>query len=147
MQEVQGKRLIGYSRADGTHWYWGNEEVAVINETRREIEWRNRTFHFPNEVVEAVRSKMPQNPGIWIIEARRTRSSETQGNVHIFLNGKDMGMNFADEMILVDGKWVSTTPDEELGRFVYACLWHKLDNTLHYSDRFKDVFKPDWKND
>lgn len=147
MQEIQGKRIIGYGRADGVHWYWGDEEVAVINEFRREIEWCNRTFHFPEEVVEAVRSKMPSNPGTWIIEARRTRTSTTQGNVHIFVNNKDMEMNFVDEMELVDGKWQSTTPDEELGKFVYACLWHKLDNVMHYSDRFKDIFKPNWRKD
>ena len=45
-----------------------------------------------------------------------------------------------------NGNYVSTTPDSELGKFVYACLWHPLDETYHYSDRFKRLFKPNWKD-
>ena len=146
-KRIQGKEIKGYCHADGVHWYWGDTEVAVINEVRREIEWCGRTFNFPTEVIEEIRSKMPDNPGTWVIEARRTSISETQGTVSIFLNNKDMDIHFNDNKELVDGKYVSTTPDEELGKFVYACLWHKLDDMYHYSDRFKDVFRPDWRND
>ena len=38
MKEINGRKIIGYSYADGVHWYWGDKEVAVINELRREIE-------------------------------------------------------------------------------------------------------------
>lgn len=58
-----------------------------------------------------------------------------------------MDMHFEDKMELDDnGNWTSTTPDSELGKFVYACLWHKYDNMMHYSDRFKRLFKPNWKD-
>ena len=46
-----------------------------------------------------------------------------------------------------NGNYVSTTPDSELGKFVYACLWHPLDHIYHYSDRFKNLFKSDWRNE
>lgn len=148
IKQIQGKEIKGYSYADGVHWYWGDKEVAVINELRREIEWCDRTFKFPQEVVDDIRSRIPVADGVWIIEARRTRSSATQGNISIFVNNKDMDMHFEDKMELDDnGNWVSTTPDEELGKFVYACLWHKYDNMMHYSDRFKSLFKPDWRNE
>ena len=148
MKIIQGKEIKGYSYADGVHWYWGDKEVAVINELRREIEWCDRTFNFPQEVVDDIRNRIPVADGVWIIEARRTRSSATQGNISIFVNNKDMDMHFEDKMELDDnGNYVSTTPDEELGKFVYACLWHKYDNMMHYSDRFKSLFKPDWRNE
>ena len=148
MKTIQGKEIKGYSYADGVHWYWGDKEVAVINELRREIEWCDRTFNFPQEVVDDIRSRIPVADGVWIIEARRTRSSVTQGNISIFVNNKDMDMHFEDKMELDDnGNWVSTTPDSELGNFVYACLWHKLDEVLHYSHRFRKLFKPNWDKD
>lgn len=147
MKTIQGKEIKGYSCADGVHWYWGDKEVAVINELRREIEWCDRTFNFPTEVVNAIRDKIPTPDGQWIIEARRTRSSATQGSISIFVNNKDMDMYFEDKMELDDNEnWTSTTPDSELGKFVYACLWHKYDNIMHYSDRFKRLFKPNWKD-
>lgn len=144
MKEIKGKRIIGYSFADGVHWYWGDVEVAVINEEKREIEWCNRTFCFPKEVVDEIRGKIPQNPGVWIIEARRVKHSATQGNVNIFVNGKDMDMHFEDKYVLVNGEYVSETPDEELGKFVYACFWHKLDHIYKYSHRFRSLFKKNW---
>ena len=148
MKIIQGKEIKGYSYVDGVHWYWGDKEVAVINEHRREIEWCDRTFNFPQEVVDDIRNRIPVADGVWIIEARRTRSSATQGNISIFVNNKDMDMHFEDKMELDDnGNWVSTTPDDELGKFVYACLWHKLDEVLHYSHRFRKLFKPNWDKD
>ena len=147
MKEIQGKEIKGYSFADGVHWYWGDKEVAVINEKRREIEWCDRTFKFPEEVVEDIRNRMPMADGVWIIEARRTRSSVTQGSIHIFVNSKDTGMTFEDNQELVDGEWKSTTPDDELGKFVYASFWHNLDHLYHYSDRFKDIFNPGWRKE
>lgn len=126
----------------------GETEVAVINEYKREIEWCDRTCKFSNEVVEAIRNKMPTSVGMWIIEARRTRRSATQGNISIFVNNKDMGMIFEDKMKMdKNGNYISITPDEELGRFVYACLWNPSDNIYHYSDRFKSLFKPNWNKE
>ena len=78
MLKIDGKEIKGYSYADGVHWYWGDKEVAIINELRREIEWCDRTFKFPTEVVNAIRNKIPTPDGQWIIEARRTRLSETR---------------------------------------------------------------------
>jgi hypothetical protein len=147
MKEIQGKEIKGYSYADGTHWYWGDKEVAVINEKRREIEWCDRTFNFPQEVIDDIRNRIPIADGVWIIEARRTSQSTTQGTVSIFVNGKDMDMHFNDNKELVDGEWKSRTPNDELGKFVYACLWHKLDYLYHFSDRFKDIFKPGWRKE
>lgn len=147
MQKINGKEIKGFQCADGVHWYWGDKEVAVINELRREIEWCDRTFNFPTEVVNVIRDKMPTPNGQWIIEARRTSLSATQGNISIFVNNKDMDMHFEDKMVLDEnGNYVSTTPDSELGKFVYACLWHPLDEIYHYSDRFKRLFKPNWKD-
>lgn len=149
MKKIQGREIKGFRHADGVHWYWGDREVAVINELQREIEWCDRTFKFPKEVVDEVRSKMPTAGGKWIIEARRTQVSTTQRRISIFVNNKDMDMHFKDDVTLNgNGQWESTTPDDELGRFVYACLWNPMDNVYHYSDRFKDLFNSDWrKND
>lgn len=98
MQKINGKEIKGFRYADGVHWYWGDKEVAVINELRREIEWCDRTFKFPTEVVNAIRDKISTPDGQWIIEARRTRLSATQGNISIFVNNKDMDMHFEDKI-------------------------------------------------
>lgn len=148
MLKIDGKEIKGFSYADGVHWYWGDKEVAVINELRREIEWCDRTFNFPTEVVNTIRDKIPTPDGQWIIEARRTNLSATQGNISIFVNNKDMDMHFEDKMELdKNGNYVSTTPDSELGEFVYACFWHSFDYLYHYSDRFKNLFKPNWREE
>lgn len=145
---MKEKKITGCRYADGTHWYWGDTEVAVINEARREIEWCDRTHNFPEEVVNMIRSKIPAPQGQWLIEARRTQSSARQGNVLIFVNNEYTGMCFEDTMRLDEkGNYVSTTPDCQLGKFVNASLWHPLDQTNHYSDRFKSIFDPEWKND
>lgn len=139
-------KIVGYSYADGVHWHWNDKEVAVIN-NRGEIEWCVRTYNLPEEVVAEIRNRVPRPSGTWLIEAKRNRQSVTQGTVSIYVNGKDMDMHFDDKMELKNGEWVSTTPDSEIGKFVYACLWHKLDNLYHYSERFKDIFKPNWRED
>ena len=147
MKTIQGKEIKGYSYADGIHWYWGDKEVAVINEMRHEIEWCDRTFKFPKEVVDDIRNRIPIADGVWIIEARRTRQSTTQGSISIFVNSKDMNMHFKDDIELVNGEWKSVVPDEELGKYVYASLWHNHDDIYNYSDRFKTLFHPKWKED
>ena len=55
--------LKGYCRADGTHWYWNDKEVAVIDEHTSEIEWCCRTCTLPDEIVQAVREKKPKHNG------------------------------------------------------------------------------------
>ena len=148
MQKIDGKEIKGFSYADGVHWYWGDELVAVINERRREIEWCDRTYKFPVEVIKAIRDKVPTPDGQWIIEARRSGISATQGNISIFVNNKDMDMCFEDKMERDEnGNYVSTTPDSELGKFVYASFWHPFDYLYHYSDRFKNLFKPNWREE
>lgn len=145
MQKIKGKEIKGYQYADGVHWYWGDVKVAVINELRREIEWCDRTFKFPEDVVTEIRNKIPYPANSWLIEVRRTSRSVTQGNISIFVNGKDMDMHFEDKKKCVDGVWKSTISDEDLGKFVYACLWHTYDKVYHYSDRFKNLFYPNWR--
>ena len=44
--------LKGYCRADGTHWYWNDKEVAVIDEHTSEIEWCCRTCTLPDDIVQ-----------------------------------------------------------------------------------------------
>lgn len=146
MTTIQDKEVKGYSCGeDVTRWYWGDTEVAVIDRKKREIEWCQKTCNFPKEVVEEIRSKMDTNPCVWVIEARRTRQSATQGSIHIFVNNKDMGVNFADNYELIGGKWQSTIPDAELGSYVYASLWNPNDHIYHCSDGFRSIFNPDWK--
>jgi hypothetical protein len=148
MNTIQGKEIKGYQQADGVHWYWGDKEVAVINELRREIEWCDRTFKFPEDVIKEIRNKVPTSAGQWIIETRRTSGSATGGNISIFVNNKDMDMHFEDKYeIGNDGNWHSVNKDKDLGKFVYACLWHQYDGVYHYSDRFKSLFKPNWRED
>ena len=36
--KVAGKDFKGYEYADGTHWHWGEKEVAIINDYTAEIE-------------------------------------------------------------------------------------------------------------
>jgi hypothetical protein len=147
MEIIKGKELVGLRFADGVHWHWGDTEVAVINEVYREIEWCDRVFKFPEEVVSAVRSKMPVQAGQWLIEARRNRISTTQGSICIFVNNQYMDMAFKDEYVLVNGEYESINKDEDLGKFVYASLWHSHDSVYRYSDRFKSLFKPDWRDE
>lgn len=137
--------LKGYAYADGVHWHYLGKEVAVIN-LRGEIEWCVRTHNLPEEVVAEVRKCVPRPDGVWKMEVRRIQHSETQGSIKIFVNGRDMDMNFADEYVLnKQGNYESAIPDSALGKFLFACLWHKLDAVYHYSERFKDIFYPDWR--
>lgn len=140
---IKEKEIKGYSYADGVHWYWGDKEVAVIDEATREIEWCDRKLKFPEEVIQAIRDMRPKVNGKWIIEARRIRRSATHGGVAILINGNDTGMYFEDKMELKgNGQYESTTPDDELGKFVCSCFWNPLDNLYHYSERLKNIFDP-----
>lgn len=80
MLEIKGKEIKGYSYADGVHWYWGDKEIAIIDHVRSEIQWLVRTFELPNEAIDAIRDKIPRPSGTWLIEARRSEISATQGS-------------------------------------------------------------------
>lgn len=145
---MEEQKLIGLSRSDGTHWFYREKEVAVIQPDTGDIEWCVRTFTLPEDVVKAVRSKRPKAYGRWVIEARRVDQSATQGFIKIFVNGEDTGIGFGDRKELnKDGEWESTIRDEDLGNLVYACLWHKYDAIYHYSDYFKKLFSSAWSQE
>lgn len=135
------KKLKGYQHADGTHWYWDDKEVAVIDERTSEIEWCCRKNALPDEIVQAVRDKKPKHNGKWIVEAKRINSSVTQGEILITVNGQTVAC-FGDEKQFKDDKYVSTYSDEELGKLVISAFWHQYDQIYHLSDRAKQVFYP-----
>lgn len=133
--------LKGYCRADGTHWYWNDKEVAVIDEHTSEIEWCCRTCTLPDEIVQAVREKKPKHNGKWIVEAKRIDHSVTQGEILITINGHAV-VTFADEKYLKDGIYVSSFSDEDLGSLVVSAFWHPYDRIYHLSDWAKKIFNP-----
>ena len=81
------------------------------------------------------------------IEVFRDRSSVTQGEASVHINGKKV-QSFHDEIVLLNdgdryygpniGGWASKTPDFN---FINALLWHKLDSVYHISDSAKSVLK------
>ena len=133
--------LKGYCHADGTHWYWNDKEVAVIDERTSEIEWCCRTCTLPDEVVQAVREKKPKHNGKWIVEAKRIDHSVTQGEILITINDHAFA-TFADDKHLKNGTYVSSFSDEDLGRLVISAFWHSRDEIYHLSDRAKKIFYP-----
>ena len=139
--EIKGKEITGYSYADGTHWHWGDTDVAVIDETTSEIEWLVRKNSLPEEVIQAIRDRKPKAAGKWMVEAKRISYSATQGEIQIQINGKPL-ITFGDDKIMRDGEWVNKTPDEELGRLVCSAFWPRLDDIYHYSDKAKKLFYP-----
>ena len=52
--KVAGKDFKGYEYADGTHWHWGEKEVAIINDYTAEIEWCCRKSSLPDDVIKAI---------------------------------------------------------------------------------------------
>lgn len=147
MLKIDDKEIKGYSFADGVHWYWGDREVAVIDQFTSEIEWCERKGYFPQEVIEFIRSRKPKASAKWVIEAKRISDSVTQGEVVIQINGKTVATFADDKMIGADKKYHSRYSDESLGQLVIAAFWHKNDDVYHFSDRAKDVFYPKWKID
>ena len=147
MLKIDDKEIKGYSFADGVHWYWGDREVAVIDQFTSEIEWCERKCYFPQEVIEFIRSRKPKASAKWVIEAKRISDSATQGEVVIQINGKTVATFADDKMIGADKKYHSRYSDENLGRLVIAAFWHKYDDVYHLSDRAKDVFYPKWRID
>lgn len=136
---IKGKPIKGYCFADGCHWYWGETEVAVIDDHTGEIEWCDRKFKFPDEVIQAIRERKPKPDATWIIEARRISHSATQGSIRLTINGKHL-ITFGDDKKLIDGEWQGR-PDSELGSLVCAAFWNPYDDLYHYSDRAKELFK------
>lgn len=139
--EIAGRDLKGYAYADGTHWYWGEKEVAIINDYTAEIEWCCKKTNLPEVVIKAVRDKKPKHNGKWVIEANRVDMSATQGEILVRINGQTVAC-FGDEKHLEDGKWVSSFPDEKLGEVIANTLWHKHDDLYHFSDKVKAVLMP-----
>ena len=133
--------LKGYCRADGTHWYWNDKEVAVIDERTSEIEWCCRTCTLPDEIVQAVRERKPKHNGKWIVEAKRIDHSVTQGEILITINGHAV-VTFADEKYLKDEIYVSSFSDEDLGSLVVSAFWRPYDGIYHLSDWAKKIFNP-----
>ena len=135
--------IIGYRFADGVHWNVDGKEVAIIDESTNEIEWCVRKNYLSNEVIDIIKSKRNRPAASFTFDVKRISHSATQGSIRIELNGKEM-ITFGDHIELIDGKWQSTIPDEELGRYVYGLLYHPYDDIYHYSDKVKDYLKPDW---
>lgn len=136
------KKLKGYQYADGTHWYWDDKEVAIIDEHTSEIEWCCKKSTLPDEIIQAVRAKKPKHNGKWIVEAKRINPSAAQGEILVTINGQTVAC-FGDEKQFKDGKYVSAYSDEELGKLVISAFWHKYDQIYHLSDRAKRFFCPD----
>ena len=113
IMKVRDKDIIGYSRADGVHWYWGDQEVAVIDEATGDIEWVERKFNFPADVVDAIIQRKPQKECEWRLEARHVRTSTTQGYIIVLIDGKAVG-TYGDDYELVDGRWESKSYDKHL---------------------------------
>ena len=137
--EIKGKELIGYSYADGVHWHWGDQEVAVIDQMTSEIEWCVRKCSLPDEVIQAVRDRRPKAAGKWTIEVKRISHSATQGTLLVQINGEAV-MTFGDDKILGENGWESKIPDEELGRLVYSTFWHPMGQIYHYSNKARKLF-------
>ena len=145
MKEILGKEIKGYQYANGVHWYWGDQKVAVIDNVIGDIEWYTPLYKLPAEVIADIRERKPKASEKWLIEAKRIQYSVTQEEIAIFINNEEV-IRFGSEMkIGDDGKYHSIYSDEELGELVYAFFWHKYDNIYHYSDIAKDIFYPGWR--
>lgn len=143
-EEIKGKVIRGFRFADGVHWHWGDEEVAVINDNQ-EIEWCKRPLNYPEEVIEAIRKRKQYPSATWKIEVQKISVSATQGYYQVLINGEDV-MHFAAEKKLDEsGKYIFDVDDKDLGRVIYNMLWHSYDNLYHYSDKAKDIFYPKWR--
>ena len=145
MSKVLGKDLTGYQYANGVHWFWGTQEIAVIDNVTSDIEWYVPLYKLPAAVITEIRELKPKVSGKWLIETKRIKISTTQEEIAIFINGKEV-IRFGSEVkIGDDGEYHSIYSDEELGKLVYSLFWNKHDDICHYSDKAKDVFYPKWR--
>lgn len=101
--KVAEKDLKGYAYADGTHWHWGEKEVAIINDYTAEIEWCCRKSSLPDDVIKAIYDRKPKPSGKWVIEADRINMGATQGEILVRINGQTVAC-FGDEKHLKDGE-------------------------------------------
>ena len=138
--EIKGKPIKGYQFADGVHWHWGNEEVAVIDESTNEIEWTVHKHNLPTEVVEEIRKRRKYHSAEWIIRVNKLSQSATQGEYQITINDTEIIRFAAKKELGKDGEYHFDIPDNELGRLVLSLLYHPMDNLYHYSDKVREVF-------
>lgn len=144
MKIIEEKELKGYQYADGVHWHWGEEEIAIIN-NHHEIEWCVRCSHLPDSVVKRIRELKPIPNGRWVIEIFKESPSVFQGYYSLCINGKQATSFAAKKILGEDGEYHFDIPDEDLGRLVNSFFYHKYDNVYHYSDQVKDIFYPKWR--
>ena len=81
------------------------------------------------------------------IEVVRRRSSVTQGQADVLVNGQKV-ISFGDTIQIVKdgqtyygekiGDWASVIPD---GAFIKGLLWHPYDKVYHYSDLVKHILE------
>ncbi|MBD5504575.1 MAG: hypothetical protein HDR09_12835 [Lachnospiraceae bacterium] len=79
------------------------------------------------------------------IEVKRIRSSVTQGEAAVYVNGEKV-VQFGDKIEIIKegqpyygekiGDWASVKPDAD---FIKGLLWHPLDNYYHHSDKVKEI--------
>ncbi len=147
MITIQDKDIKGYSRADGVHWYWGDTEIAVIDQSTGEIEWCVRKYNLPDEVIQSIRDLRQRPIGRWVIEVKQIDYSATQHGFDVLING-DKVANFGDgtgigKALYSDDPKLKENP----GKYVYATFWHPHDDIYHISDKAKDIFKPNWRKE
>ena len=136
MKELHGKPVKGYSRADGVHWYWGETEVAVIDEFSSEIEWCVRKFTLPEDVIQHIRDLRPRPKATWTVEVKEVKPSACGSIIDVCVNGKSI-------------THISKDDDTELnpGKYVREAFWHKHDNVYHISEKAKKAFDPGYASE
>ena len=133
IREVHGKPVKGYSRADGVHWFWGDTEVAVIDEFTSEIEWCVRKFTLPEDVIQHIRDLRPRPKATWTVAVKEIKPSVCGSIVDVQINGRSVAS-------------FSKQDDSKLepGKYVRSAFWHKLDNIYHISEQAKKVFDSEY---
>lgn len=79
------------------------------------------------------------------IEVKRRRSSVTQGEADVYVNGERV-ITFGDDIQIIEpgqpyysmkiGGWASVIPD---AKFIRGLLFHPYDDVYHYSDKVKSI--------
>ncbi len=129
--EYEGKEIKGYSYADGVHWYWEDQEIAVINDETGDIEWSIRKYDIPYPVIDAIRERRPKPAASFRFDIQPVDISTTQCYIVVLLNGEKV-MTFGDDKELVDGRWVSKAMSRKnIGRLLYE--------TFRQSDKLKEL--------
>lgn len=81
------------------------------------------------------------------ITVERVRSSVTQGEAKVYING-EFFTNFGDEIAMMKdggdyygpniGGWASKKPDSS---FVLGAIWHPMDHVYHYEDKLNKLLQ------